>query len=459
VKRILSCAALSSACLLLGGCGFLSLLPPAGAQSPGIPAETAQAAQLCWSDTVPGTVYGATADTITLVTDDRQLFTFSTDGAAVTAPEGGVRAGYPVEVEIAGVPDSSAPTRASRVDISDFSGLTAAQEAARLLLTMSVSDEVGQMFLTRCPTEGAAGMQSQYQFGGYVLYADFFGPRSADEVISDVQSCQAASKIPMVIAVDEEGGPVNRVSLYGQFRSAPFASPQTLYAQGGFDAVTADTREKCALLKALGINVNLSPVCDVSTNASDFMYSRSFGQDAELTSQYVQTVVGAMSGSGVGCVLKHFPGYGNNADTHTGVAVDDRPYSTFEDSDFLPFEAGLRAGAGAVLVCHNVVNCLDGASPASLSAAVHDILRGDLGFGGVIITDDLNMDAIRDYSGGEAAAVLAVKAGNDMLCCTDCAGQYEAVLAAVQSGEISRERLDESVLRILEWKIDLGILA
>jgi len=263
----------------------------------------------------------------------------------------------------------------------------------------------------------------------------------------------------MVIAVDEEGGTVNRVSLYGQFCSSPFLSPQDLYAQGGWDAVTADTREKCALLKSLGINVNLAPVCDVSTNAGDFIYSRSFGQDAELTSQYVRTVVGAMNGSGVGCVLKHFPGYGNNVDTHTGVAVDDRPYSTFEDSDFLPFEEGLDAGAGAVLVCHNIVSCMDGASPASLSAAVHDILRGDLGFGGVIITDDLSMDAIRDFSGGEAAAVLAVEAGNDMLCCTDYADQYEAVLVAVQSGEISRERLDESVRRILEWKIGLKILA
>ena len=197
------------------------------------------------------------------------------------------------------------------------------------------------------------------------------------------------------------------------------SSPQALYSEGGFDRITSDTAEKDALLRDLGINVNFAPVCDVSTDPSDFIYARSFGMDAEQTGEYVRTVVTQMVSDKTGMVLKHFPGYGNNADTHTGIAIDERPMDTFRQSDFLPFQAGIASGAQSVLVSHNVVNCMDADRPASLSAEVHRILREELGFDGVILTDDLIMDAIRDYTGGENAAVLAVQAGNDMLTSSD----------------------------------------
>ena len=203
--------------------------------------------------------------------------------------------------------------------------------------------------------------------------------------------------------------------------------------------------------------MNFAPVCDISTDPSDFIYARSFGQDAEQTSEYVKTVVKNMTGSGLGCVLKHFPGYGNNDDTHTGSAIDKRPYDTFKTSDFLPFEAGINAGAGAVLVSHNVVECLDSSHPASLSPEVHRILRDELGFKGVIITDDLDMDAISDFTDSQTAAVLAAEAGNDILCCTDFKDKYDAVLSAVNSGKFSRGIIDVAVTRILELKISLGL--
>ena len=222
--------------------------------------------------------------------------------------------------------------------------------------------------------------------------------------------------------------------------------------------MAADTAEKCALLSSLGINVNFAPVCDVSENPEDFIYARSFGADAESTARYVKTVVEAMDGTGVLSVLKHFPGYGNNADTHTGIAYDNRPYKTFLESDFLPFEAGIEAGAEMVLISHNVINCIDPDLPASLSPAVHQVLRETLGFDGVIVTDDLVMGAIRDFAGDAEAAVLAVEAGNDLLCCTDFETQIPAVIAAVESGEIAEERIDESVIRILMMKIEAGIL-
>ena len=160
----------------------------------------------------------------------------------------------------------------------------------------------------------------------------------------------------------------------------------------------------------------------------------------------------------MGSVLKHFPGYGNNTDTHTGVAYDDRPYDTFLTSDFLPFQAGIAAGADMVLVSHNIVSAMDEASPASLSPEVHRVLREDLGFTGVIVTDDLVMDGVRDFAGDDEAAVLAVQAGNDLLCCTDFQTQVPAVLAAVESGEITEEQIDAAVLRVLTMKLRLGIL-
>ena len=157
-------------------------------------------------------------------------------------------------------------------------------------------------------------------------------------------------------------------------------------------------------------------------------------------------------------VLKHFPGYGSNVDTHTGIAIDARPIETFRSSDFLPFEAGIDAGAQSILVSHNIVQCMDGELPASLSPAVHDILRDELGFEGVIMTDDLIMEAITEYTGGENAAVLAVQAGNDMLVSSDFVTQYNAVLAAVQDGTISEDHIRESAIRVIRWKMDLGLM-
>ena len=132
--------------------------------------------------------------------------------------------------------------------------------------------------------------------------------------------------------------------------------------------------------------------------------------------------------------------------------------SVFENSDFLPFEAGIEAGAEAVMVSHNIVVCMDPDLPASLSPAVHSILREDLAFDGVIMTDDLAMDAISDFCQEDAAAVLAVLAGNDMIVCTDYQTQIQAVLTAVSDGTISEEQIDASVTRNILWKIHLGLL-
>ena len=224
------------------------------------------------------------------------------------------------------------------------------------------------------------------------------------------------------------------------------------------ELVIETEKEKCELLKSLGIHVNLAPVCDITTNADSFMYSRSLGQSPEITSEFISETVKLMQQHQVGSVLKHFPGYGNNTDTHIASAVDNRPLSQLEGEDLVPFAAGIQAGCGGVMVSHTVVSCLDEENPASLSPEVHRYLREEMGFAGVIMTDDLVMAAISEgYSAGEAA-VLAVLAGNDLLCSSEYPVQYQAVLEAVQSGRIPEEQLNSSVLRILQWKENLGLL-
>ena len=335
-----------------------------------------------------------------------------------------------------------------------------AEEAAlrELLSSMTLEEKVGQIFLARCPDSGALESVRQYQLGGYVLFARDFENKTGGMVRETLAAYQAASKIPMLLAADEEGGTVVRISRYKAFRNEPFWSPQAVYAAGGIDGVRADTAEKAAMMLSLGLNVNMAPVCDVSTDPQDFIYARSFGQDAAATSEYVKNVVEVMQESGIGSVLKHFPGYGSNADTHTGIAYDHREKTVFETSDLLPFTAGIEAGADAILVSHNVVYAYDSEKPASLSKAVHTLLRDELGFDGVIMTDDLYMDAICDYTDASSAAVEAVLAGNDLLCCTDFTVQIPAVVAAVRDGTISTEQLESAVLRVLRWKVSLGIL-
>ena len=337
----------------------------------------------------------------------------------------------------------------------------AAQEVEDLLASLTLEEKVGQLFFVRVPDTDAVSDVSTYHLGGYILFGRDTADKTADALIQTIQSYQDAAAvdtgIPLLIGVDEEGGTVVRVSSNPHLRASKFPSPQKAYASGGMEAVLADTREKDLLLSALGFNVNLSPVADVSTNPADFMYDRTFGQDAAATADYVAQVVSQMAEDGMGSVLKHFPGYGNNADTHTGIAVDDRPYDSFAASDFLPFRAGIEAGADIVLVSHNIVSCMDSAYPASLSPRVHEILREELGFTGVTVTDDLYMDGIRDFVDVEGAAVQAVLAGNDLLCCTDFEVQIPAVLAAVEQGVVPETRVDEAVRRVLTLKQKLGL--
>lgn len=347
----------------------------------------------------------------------------------------------------------------------------AAAEIEDLLASLTLEQKVGQLFFVRCPDSGAAEDVSAYHLGGYVLFGrDFQDAAGAwltrEQFTAAVQSYQDAAAadtgIPLLIGSDEEGGTVTRASRNPNLFEKPFSSPQKLAAQATEHGsiFSEDAWEKSSALLALGINVNLAPVADVSTDPADFIYDRALGQDAAATADYVAQVVSAMRESGIGSVLKHFPGYGSNADTHTGIALDQRSLETFRQSDFLPFAAGIEAGEGttAVLVSHNIMAAVDPDLPASLSPAVHDLLREELGFTGVAMTDDLAMDAVAAYAQDGAVAVMALEAGNDLIITTDYRTQIPKVLEAVENGTLSMDTIDTACRRVLTWKQALGLL-
>ncbi|MGI6108341.1 MAG: glycoside hydrolase family 3 protein [Eubacteriaceae bacterium] len=332
-------------------------------------------------------------------------------------------------------------------------------KAASLISSMSQDEKIGQLFLARVPESGAIDDITTYKLGGYLIFGRDVEGETTDSFKAKVQSWQDAASTPMLIASDEEGGTVTRVSYGDGMVGTAFASPQDLYAQGGLDAIAADTKIKSGILKNLGINVNLAPVADVAEDPNSFMYDRTLGQDAQGEAEYVKTVVENMQGTGVGSCLKHFPGYGENGDSHTDIIHDTRDLDHFETIDFIPFKAGIDAGAGSVLISHNIAEAIDADEPASLSPAVHQVLRDELGFNGVIITDDFDMAGLADYTDQNTAAVDTINAGSDLIISSSYAAQISAVSDAVNNGTISEDTLEAAVAKVLKWKMDLGLIS
>ncbi len=332
------------------------------------------------------------------------------------------------------------------------------KEIDTIVSEMTIEEKVGQIFFIKNDGRFDGSILAEYPVGGVILFKGDFVGKTEEAVKSDIADLQASSDIPLLIGIDEEGGQVVRLSCYSMLAPQQFKSPRDLYYAGGLDAVKEDAINKSELLLSYGINVNFAPVCDVPDGSGDFIYPRAISEDAAVVAEYTGMMVDTMEECKIGSVLKHFPGYGNNGDTHKLIISDTRAIEEFNSTDLVPFESGIDAGAWCILVSHLVVECMDSEYPASLSLEIHSMLREDMEFNGVIITDDLMMGGVSQlYSSGEAA-VKAVLAGNDMILATDYQVQYEAVLEAVKTGEIKEEQLDESVKRVLRWKHTLGLL-
>lgn len=336
-------------------------------------------------------------------------------------------------------------------------------QAEQKLATLTTPQKLAQVLLVRYPDADGLAALAQHQFGGYVFFARDFAGKSAPEVQTLLASLQAVAKIPLLTAVDEEGGSVVRVSSNPQLAPAPFESPRAIYAAGGLPAIAADTAQKSALLQNLGLNLNLAPVVDVSTNSKDYMFRRSLGQDAQVTAEFARAVLQTSQiynhehspAVGVSYTLKHFPGYGNNSDTHQGDSVDSRSLDSLIQRDLVPFQAGIAADAEAILVSHNTVTALDAGQPASLSGTIHQLLRQGLNFSGVIITDDIAMAALADDA---QTTVQALLAGNDLIITSDYAASLDELATALAQGRLSPAQLDRAVKRVLAWKYAKNLL-
>lgn len=330
---------------------------------------------------------------------------------------------------------------------SKFSSL-----ASKKIESMSLDEKIGQMLLVKYSSSANDAIKN-YNVGGFVFFEDNFLGKDEDSIINMISTLQKNSNIPLLTAVDEEGGSVVRVSSNSNLISSPFKSSKELYLDGGFELIKNDTLTKSFLLKKLGLNVNLAPVVDVSIDSNDYIYDRTLGESTSKVSEYAKTVINASKNTGVSYVLKHFPGYGNNDDSHLGEVIDNRSLSEIEVNDLPPFEEGIKSGAEAILVSHNIVINID-SSPASLSSGVHNLLRQDLGFTGIIMTDDLSMNAVSSI---DDVIVKAILAGNDILMVTDYEESFKSIKDSILNGRLSEELIDNAVHRIISWKYYKGL--
>ena len=366
------------------------------------------------------------------------------------------------DAEVQPEPDSEQPA------LPDDGSLARAQA---VLDTMTQEEKLWQLFfvtpeaLTGVETATRAGDTTKdaleaMPVGGIVYFAKNL--ENAEQTRQMLENTQSCVRIPLFLGVDEEGGSVARVSSNPDMGVSPIASMAEFGAQGDAAALYSAVSGLAAGIKALGFNLDFAPVADVASGKSAVIGERSFGSDAALCASMSSIASGALADNGVISCLKHFPGYGSaSADDHNGPAEVTKTLEQLEQCDFLPFISGIEKGVPFIMVSHLSVPAVTGDdTPCDLSyAAVTETLRNKLGYSNVIITDAQNMASITGRYGASEAAVAALKAGVDMILMPDdLQAAYDAVQAAVESGALTAQRIDESVLRILRIKAQYGLL-
>ncbi len=349
-----------------------------------------------------------------------------------------------------------------------------AVRASLLVEDMTLEEKICQMlFVTqealtgynRVTQSGAVTKSAleQYPVGGIIYFSsNLVTTDQTKEMIQNIQSySRELTGRGLFIGVDEEGGSVARVaeslgttafedmSVYGEAEDT-----ESAYNIGATQAQE---------LSALGFNVNFSPVADVLTNEqNNVVQTRSFGSDPELVSSMVSQVVRGLTDGGMLCAPKHFPGHGSTGgDTHDGFAASSRTIEELEACDLLPFQAAIDAGAPMIMVGHMTMTEIDDENPASMSSTIiKGILRDQMNYDGIVITDALDMSAITNQYTNAEAAVQAISAGCDMLLCvSNLHSVVTAVTNAVENGIISESQIDASVVRILTAKLRYGIMS
>lgn len=337
-----------------------------------------------------------------------------------------------------------------------------------LMGTMTVREKVGQLFCVRPDAVIASGSTvfaesdratlEKYPVGGFIFFgANIKSPAQLETLMQDLGS---VTRIPPYYAVDEEGGSVARIGNSSAFSIQDPGNMGKIGKTGDPENARAAGREIGAYLKDIGFHLDFAPVADVRSS-SGVIGNRSFSSDPAVAAEMVAAAVEGFHESGVACTLKHFPGHGAAAgDTHTGRAATKKTWEEMQECEMLPFEAGIAAGADAVMMAHiDTPNAAPEGMPASLSPTMARRLRDELGFDGLIITDSLAMGAVTAIYESDELPAAAFYAGADVLLMPEnLFDAFDALVWAVEEGILPMERLDESVRRVLEFKLKYGLI-
>lgn len=328
---------------------------------------------------------------------------------------------------------------------------------------MSLEDKVAGLFIVTPESitgvstavkagEGTQQALTRYAVGGIVYFDKNI--QSEAQIKEMLDHTELYTKYPIFLAVDEEGGSVARVANSGI--GVKVASAAEIGASQNTEMAYQAGQTIGTTLKGLGFNLNFAPVADLANVADSVMAERSYGSDAQSVGEMVGAAVRGMEEAGVVSCLKHFPGMGaTTQDPHQGLSAIDRTEEQFRAEEFLAFQSGIDAGAEMIMISTSSASGItDNNEPCVFSEKlVTDILRKEMGFDGVIITDALNISAVADYNGSGEAAVMAIRAGCDMILMPENFEEaYSAVIEAVCNGQISEERINDSLKRIYRIK-------
>lgn len=327
--------------------------------------------------------------------------------------------------------------------------------------SMSLHEKVCQMILPSFATlSGVNGAKisgditkkalEDYPVSG-IIYdsSNFETEEQTKQMLDDVKQY---TKIPLILTLDEEGGRVAR--LMPKFTDA-LIGPMFMYKSQGTETAYNNAAIIAGNISKYGFNMDMAPVADVwSNSANTVIGDRAYSDDYDEAAELVSAAVSGFHGGKIACTLKHFPGHGDTLeDSHYGAAYVGKTLDELRSGEFIPFKAGIDAGADAVMIGHLIVSDISEEPALFSKEIVTDILRGELGFEGVVITDSLQMKAMTDYYGDDEVAVRAIEAGCDILLMPNDIGVTAgAIEKAVSDGRLSEERINESVRRILRLK-------
>lgn len=327
---------------------------------------------------------------------------------------------------------------------------TPEENAEQMLEDLNLEEKISQMIMAIA----SSADDLKQDVGGYTILYD------SNNLAEDIENSQSSNSIPAIYSSDDEGGEVQRVTDGEKSQRYYGKKAEEDGLESAQEELISDYKERAQTILESGINMNLAPVADLSSDNSYMgQYERSFGPDFDITSSLLEKAVQVYEEKGLISCLKHFPGYGNGQNTHEPQQYHLTANKSRVNRYIDVFKKGIEAGAPAILRSHLYYDAIDSENPAILSKEVGNIIRNDLNFDGVVITDALNMQTITKYYTDVAElAVKCVEAGNDMLMTDKVDESIQAIKQAVNSGRIDEATIDESVRRILTMKFEYGVM-